>query len=200
MRSKAITVLRTLTELALTEHESGVMMRLKTLLNVLRNILIFRIRYPWIEHGSNVHVQWSAIFWAPQRKIKLGNNVGIGPNCVIMSDIIIGNDVLIAPHAAFLSRYTHRYDVVGTSMFQSPRGDRGEIVIEDDVWIGFGAIVMSGVRIGRGCVIAAGAVVLQDVPPYSILISDHNHVLRQRFTPEQIEQHEIGLRRAGVIR
>jgi len=84
-------------------------------------------------------------------------------------------------------------------MFQSPRGDKGEIIIEDDVWIGFGAIILSGVRIGRGSIIAAGAVVLKDVPPYTIFTPVQNHVLRRRFSPEQIEQHEAGLRNAGVI-
>ena len=84
-------------------------------------------------------------------------------------------------------------------MFQSPRGDKGEIIIEDDVWIGFGAIIMSGIRIGRGSIIAAGSVVLNDVPPYSILIQKRNQELRRRFSSEQIKQHEIELRRAGVI-
>jgi acetyltransferase-like isoleucine patch superfamily enzyme len=175
------------------------MVKLKGFLNYVRTILQFHLLYPWIEYGSNVHVQWSATFWAPTRNIRLGNNVGIGSNCVILSDLTIGNDVMIAPHVALLSRSTHRYDVVGTSMFQSPRGDKGEIIIEDDVWIGFGAIILSGVRIGRGSIIAAGAVVLKDVPPYTIFTPVQNHVLRRRFSPEQIEQHEAGLRNAGVI-
>lgn len=172
---------------------------LKSILNHLRNILNFHVRYRWIKYGKNAHVQWSTTFWAPQRKIQLGNNVGIGFNCVVRSDLTIGNDVLIAPHVAMLSRYTHRYDVVGTSILQSPRGDKGEIVIEDDVWIGFGAIILSGVRIGRGSVIAAGAIVRNDVPSYSILIPRQECVLKSRFSPEEIEEHEIGLLRAGVI-
>ncbi|HLH33224.1 MAG TPA: acyltransferase [Alloacidobacterium sp.] len=175
------------------------MTKLKNVLNTIRNILMFHVRYPWIKYGRNVHVQWSTTFWAPRRKIRLGNNVGIGRHCIIDSDLTIGNDVLIASHVALLSRYPHRYDVVGTSMFQSPRGDKGEIIIEDDVWIGFGAIIMSGIRIGRGSIIAAGSVVLNDVPPYSILIQKRNQELRRRFSSEQIKQHEIELRRAGVI-
>jgi acetyltransferase-like isoleucine patch superfamily enzyme len=175
------------------------MFKLKSFFNHIRTVLLFHLRYPWINYGKNVHVQWSATFWAPNRKIHLGNNVGIGPHCVILSDLTIGNDVMIAPQVALLSRHTHRYDVVGTSMFHSPRGDKGEIVIEDDVWIGFGAIVFSGVRIGRGSIIGAGAVVLNDVPPYSIVIPIQNHILKRRFSPEQIEQHEAGLRNAGVI-
>jgi acetyltransferase-like isoleucine patch superfamily enzyme len=172
---------------------------LKSILNRLRNILLFHVRYPWIIYGKNVHAQWSTTFWAPRRKIRLGNNVGIGSNCVFLSDLTIGNDVLIAPHVALLSRYPHRYDVVGTSIFQSPRDDKDDIVIEDDVWIGFGAIILSGVRIGRGSVIAAGAVVRKDVPPYSILIPRQECFLKNRFTVEEIEEHEIGLLRAGVI-
>lgn len=175
------------------------MAKIRTILNCVRTFLMFHVRYPWIAHGKNVHVQWSTTFWSPRRMIRLGNNVGIGSNCVIQSDLMIGNDVMIAPHVALLSRSTHRYDVVGTSMFQSPRGDKGEIIIEDDVWIGFGAIIMSGVLIGRGSIIAAGAVVLKNVPPYSIFIPNQNHFLRSRFSPEQIEQHEAGLRSSGVM-
>ena len=172
---------------------------MKRFLNLVRNLLLFHVRYPWVRYGKNVHVQWSASFTAPNRKVRIGNNVGIGPRCMIMSDLIIGNDVLIAPHVALLSRYPHRTDLVGTSMFQGPRADRGEIVIEDDVWIGFGAIIFSGVRIGRGSIIAAGAVVLKDVPRYSILLPRQEHSLKPRFTSQQIDLHEASLEGAGVI-
>ena len=172
---------------------------MKSILNLLRNILMFRVRYPWVCYGKNVHVQWSTTFWAPNRKVFLGNNVGIGSNCAILSDLVVGNDVLIAPSVAFLSRRTHRYDIVGVSTFQSPRGDKGEIVIEDDVWIGYGAIIMSGVRIGRGAVIGAGALIQNSVPAYTIVVQRPNLALRRRFTPEEIEEHELYLQRNGVI-
>jgi acetyltransferase-like isoleucine patch superfamily enzyme len=175
------------------------MARLKTVLNSVRNLLMFHVRYPWIRYGENAHVQWSTTFWAPNRKIRLGNNVGIGRHCEITSDLTIGNDVMLASHVGLISRNAHRYDVVGMSMFQSQRGDKGEIVIEDDVWIGFGAIVMSGVRIGRGSIIASGSIVQNDVPPYSIFAPARGCVIRSRFTPEQIERHESGLQRNGVI-
>ena len=169
------------------------------ILNFARNLLLFRLRYPWVRYGKNVHVQWSTTFSAPNRKIRIGNDVGIGGRCVITSDLVISNDVLIAPHVALLSRYPHRADLVGSSMFQGPPADRGEIVIEEDVWIGFGAIILSGVRIGRGSIIAAGAVVLKDVPRYSVYLPQQDHVLRSRFTPEQIERHEAALQRVGKL-
>lgn len=146
-----------------------------------------------------MHVKWTATFSAPNKKVWIGNNVGIGPYCAVMSDLVIGNDVLIAANVAMLSRYAHRSDLVGTSMFQGPRADRGEIVIEDDVWIGFGAMIMSGVRIGRGSIIGAGAVVIKDVSRYSILLPKREHILKPRFTPEQIDLHEVALHSAGVI-
>lgn len=172
---------------------------MKRLLNRIRNLLLFHVRYPWVQYGKNVHVQWSTTFFAPNKKIQIGSNVGIGGHCEITSDLVIGNDVLIAPRVALLSRYPHRTNLVGTSMFQGPSADCGEIVIEEDVWIGFGTIILSGVRIGRGSVIAAGAVVLDDVPRYSVYLPSRPFSLRPRFTPEQIKQHETALARAGVI-
>jgi acetyltransferase-like isoleucine patch superfamily enzyme len=146
-----------------------------------------------------VHVQWSTTFWSPHRKIVLGNNVGIGGRCEINTDLTIGNDVLIASNVALVARDAHRYDIPGTSIFQSPRGDKHEIVIEDDVWIGFGAIILSGLRIGRGSIVAAGSVVIADVPRYSIFVPGAGHVHRSRFSPEQIQLHEQGLLRKGVL-
>ena len=172
---------------------------LKGLLNHVRNFLLFKIRYPWVEYGHNVHVQWSTTFWAPNKKIRLGNNVGIGRYCEINTDITIGSDVLVASHVAFVARDAHTTNIVGTTMFAGPRGDKFEIVIEDDVWCGFGAIILSGVRIGRGAIVGAGAVIHKDVPAYSIVVAPAAYELRSRFTPEQIAQHEAALGRAGVI-
>jgi acetyltransferase-like isoleucine patch superfamily enzyme len=183
----------------MSHHTRSASVMFKRLMNAVRTFLMFHVRYPWVQYGKNVHICWSTSIWSPNRKIRLGNNVGIGLNCIINSDLTIGNDVMIAGNVGLVSRNAHRYDVVGTSMFQSPRGDRGQIVIEDDVWIGFGSIILSGVRIGRGTIIAAGAVVHQDVPPYSIFVPCKGSVIRNRFSRAQIELHEDGLRRAGVV-
>jgi acetyltransferase-like isoleucine patch superfamily enzyme len=171
----------------------------KRVMNAVRTVLMFHVRYPWVEYGKNVHVCWSTSIWSPNRKVRLGNNVGIGLHCTINSDLIVGNDVMIAGHVGLISRNAHRHDLVGTSMFQSPRNDRNEIIIEDDVWIGFGSIILSGVRIGRGTIIAAGAVVHKDVPRYSIFVPSKGRVIQNRFSPEEIELHDKELRLAGVI-
>lgn len=173
---------------------------LRKLLNHIRNVLFFRIRHPWVVRGKNVHVQWSARFWSPHRLVRLGDNVGIGPYCEISGDVIIGNDVLLAADVALLSRDAHSPYIPGTTMFSSPRGDKERIVIEDDVWIGHRAIVLSGVTVGRGSVIAAGSIVTRDVPRYSIVAAEPAKVIKQRFTPEQIALHEAQLRQMGSIR
>ena len=65
---------------------------------------------------------------------------------------------------------------------------RGDITVDDDVWIGFYATIMSGVHIGQGAVVAAGAVVTKDVPPYAIVGGVPAKIIKYRFSPEVIEQ------------
>lgn len=167
----------------------------KELLNVLRNIWMFRIRYPWVKCGRNVHCQSSARFGTPSRKVRLGNHVGIGPGCLFLAETEIGNKVLVAANVAFLNRDDHRVDIVGAAMWDSGRGDRFKVVVEDDVWIGHGAIVLSRVTLGSGCIVAAGSVVTRDVPAYAIVGGNPARLIRMRFTDSEIELHEARLAR-----
>lgn len=169
------------------------------MLNALRTIVLFKVRYRWVVYGKNVHVQWTTIFRRQYRVVRLGDHVGIGHYCDVSSDLIVGNHVLVAGSVAFLARDAHLPYILGTTTFDSPRGDEYRIVVEDDVWIGHGAIILSGVTIGRGSIVAAGAIVTKDVPPYSIVASPPSVVLKSRFSPEQILFHEAELRRQGVI-
>jgi len=167
-------------------------MRVKTkiILNKIRNFLIFRVRYRWINCGADVHCQWSTTFWSPHRRIRIGKHVGIGEHCTFLCDVELGNEILIAGYVAFLNSDDHKYDVVGKSIINSGRGDQHAIVVEDDVWIGHGAIILSPARIGRGSIVAAGAIVTSDVPPYSIVAGVPCRIVRMRFTPGQIAEHE----------
>jgi acetyltransferase-like isoleucine patch superfamily enzyme len=67
------------------------------------------------------------------------------------------------------------------------------IIIEDDVWIGTGAIILKGVTIGEGAIVAAGALVIKDVPPYSVVGGIPAKVLKLRFTEDQILEHKKNL-------
>ena len=163
---------------------------IKHWLNAIRNVFLFRLIYPWVRYGSNVHMQSSAVIYSPNKLCILGDNVGIGHYCVINCDVVIGNDVMLAAHVGLIARNAHQTDLAGVTMFDGPRGDQYKIVIEDDVWIGYGAIVLSGVTIGRGAVVAAGAVVTKDVPPYTMMMGVPARPVRQRFTEAQIAEHE----------
>lgn len=104
-----------------------------------------------------------------------------------------------------IGRYDHDFSIVGRTIKESPKiGDRDyrfkglglKIVIEDDVWIGFGSVVMTGVVVGRGSIIASGSVVTHDVPPYSIVAGVPAVPIGYRFDSNQIKQHEELLRDA----
>ena len=61
------------------------------------------------------------------------------------------------------------------------------MLVDDDVWIGYRATILDGVHLGQGCIVAAGAVVASDVPPYAIVGGVPAKVIRYRFAPETIE-------------
>ncbi len=107
--------------------------------------------------------------------------------------IEIGNYVSIGPHVTFLAGGEHRLDCVTTYPFLAyaegvvEAVTRGPIVVKDDVWIGLGAKILSGVTIGQGAVIAAGAVVVRDVPPYAVVGGVPAKLIRWRF-PESVRK------------
>jgi acetyltransferase-like isoleucine patch superfamily enzyme len=184
----------------MAKSHSEMNQRIKSLLNVMRNIFIFHIRYPWVKIGRNVHCQWTTHFWSPRKHITIGNNVGIGHGCIFHVDIEIGNKVLIANNVAFLNSDEHRYDVVGKTIWDSAHGYEYKVIVEDDVWLGYGAIVLSPVRIGRGAIVAAGSVLTKDVPAYSIVGGNPASLIKMRFTPDQIIDHEEILIKAGELK
>jgi len=162
----------------------------KRIANSLRNVWMFKIRYPWIKIGRDVHCQLSTSFWAPRRRIVIGDHVGIGYRCIFMCDIEIGSKVLIASSVAFINSDDHLYNKIGRAMWDSGRGDRYHIIVEDDVWIGHGATILTPAVVGRGAIVGAGSVVVKDVPRYAIVGGIPARVLNMRFSPDQVAEHE----------
>lgn len=103
----------------------------------------------------------------------------------------IGSFCSIAQEVTFILNADHRVDTLSTFPFkvkvlgENLEGfSKGDIIVDDDVWIGYRATIMSGVHIGQGAVVAAGAVVTKDVPPYAIVGGVPAKVLKYRFEPE----------------
>ena len=101
----------------------------------------------------------------------------------------IGNYVSIAPDVTFILGGEHNTRTISTYPFKVlafgqnfEAGTKGDIVVQDDVWIGMNTTICSGVTIGQGAVVAAGAVVTKDIPPYSIAAGVPAKVIKSRFS------------------
>lgn len=133
--------------------------------------------YETISVGHDVFIGSGAYFAASETYISIGSKVMFGPNVTIM-----GGD--------------HNTSVIGAYMYdvkeKLPENDQ-PVIIEDDVWVGTGAVILKGVTVGRGSIIAAGAVVTKSCEPYSIVGGIPASLLKKRFTPEEIARHESKL-------
>lgn len=109
--------------------------------------------------------------------------------------LTIGRKVIFGPRPTIITG-DHRTDVIGKFIMDShdklPEND-APVVIEDDVWTGANVTILKGVTIGRGSIIAAGAVVTKSCPPYSIIGGVPAKVLKYRFSIAKVLEHEAKL-------
>lgn len=144
--------------------------------------------------GRNVYLDMKGSFLT-FGTISVGHNVciGLGANFTsTLSTITIGNNVMFAPNVTIFGG-NHNTSVVGRAMWdvseKRPEDDR-PVVIEDDVWVGTRVVILQGVRVGRGSIIAAGAVVNKDVAPYSIVGGVPAKRIKWRWSVDEILAHE----------
>lgn len=143
------------------------------LVYIILNKIIFKLLPFWnirkfflkcaADIGRGAQVDMDCFFYEP-RHLFVGNNTHINRNCTIDSrgGIIIGCNCSISFDVKMI---TGSHDPQSSEFRYTPK----EIIIDDYVWIGVGAIILGGVKIGKGAVVCAGAVVTHDIEPYSIV-------------------------------
>lgn len=133
-----------------------------------RAVFAKKIRSFWAKKiatkvGKNVNIERNAIFGP---LLEIGDNSGVGIRCECYGKVIIGENVMMGPEVVI---YTsgHAHERTDITMIEQGKTEMKPVRIGNDVWIGRRAMIMPGVTIGDGVIIAAGAVVTKDVVPYA---------------------------------
>jgi acetyltransferase-like isoleucine patch superfamily enzyme len=109
--------------------------------------------------------------------IIIGNGVRIGMSNVLIGPIQIGNNVIFAQNVV-TSGLNHGYEDINIPINKQPTST-SKIIVEDDCWIGANVVITAGVTIGKHCVIAAGAIVTKNIPPFSVAVGNPAKVIKQ---------------------
>ena len=170
---------------------------MKMMLYILKQkILLAKNKIEWRK--ANRHNYTSIEIGVPANIAQIGNytygKLKIHYYKTDKEYLSIGNYCSIADNVHFFLAGGHDYKNLLTYPFKNrishynirESTSKGPIVIDDDVWIGYGAIILSGVHIGQGAVIGAGSVVAKDIPPYAIYAA--NRIISKRFSDEIVEK------------
>lgn len=156
----------------------------------------YRAKRKWRK--MNPHNFTSISFEVDPKKVLVGN--GTYGELIIYNNgtdsvVKIGHYCSIGPNVTFLVGAEHEMNQISTYPFKTmilKEGEeatsKGDIVVDDDVWIGYGSIILSGVHIGQGAVIAAGSIVTKDVEPYAIVAGNPARILKYRFEKDLIDK------------
>ena len=159
-------------------------------------VLMFIYRELFASCGKGVYFYPTKSYFF-YKTISVGNKVYIGPGAMFLasdSSIKIGDKVMFGPNVSVIGG-NHSTHIIGKLMADYKLSDKNPsddkpIIIEEDVWVGSGAYILSGVTIRRGSIIAAGSVVTKEVPPYVIMGGVPARVIKPRWSVEEIIKHE----------
>lgn len=132
----------------------------------------------YVTIGDHVFIHENVLIRSDKFSISIGDNTTINRNTNILSQVRIGANVSIAPNVTIVGA-NHIFADSRKTIKSQGSSSKG-IVIEDDVWIATNTSILDGVTIGKGSVVAAGAVVNKDVPPYSVVAGVPARVIKNR--------------------
>lgn len=133
--------------------------------------------------GNETAVEKGANF---SRRVTLGDFSAIGINAWLKGEISIGNYVLMGPNVTILTQ-NHKFSRTDIPIYKQGATEEQVVIIEDDVWICQNVIILPGVRVGKGAILAAGAVITKNVEPYAIMGGNPAKVIKSRL--EQSHDH-----------
>ncbi len=134
-----------------------------------------------IRLGDEVLLGRSTVLSTRNGTIEIGDFCNIGANCRLgtTTRIQFGKHVLLAANC-YIGGAQHRYDRLDLPIMRQGYDSRGGVVIEDDVWLGAGVMILDGVRVGTGCVVGAGSVVTKELPPFSVAVGVPARIVANR--------------------
>jgi acetyltransferase-like isoleucine patch superfamily enzyme len=133
-----------------------------------------------IHLGRNVHLRQGVVLQPGRNEIRIGSDSGINPYTCIYGKVRIGRYCMIAPHV-MIAGGDHAIDGIDVPMIKKGRSTNRGVEIDDDVWLGASVVVVDGVRIGKGAVVAAGSVVTKDVGDYDIVAGNPARKIKNRL-------------------
>lgn len=136
----------------------------------------FPIEVARVGKGSYGTINVYSLYVTPQEKLDIGNYVSIAPDVIFF--LGMNHQISTATTFPFYSKLIKRSAIDAVS--------KGPLVVEDEVWIGTGTRIFSGVRIGKGAIVAAGSIVTKDVPPYAVVGGNPAKIIRYRFKEDVI--------------
>ncbi|WP_297175301.1 acyltransferase [Thermomonas sp.] len=130
--------------------------------------------------GARVKI-WRGVWVDDYRKLEIADDVTIGHGVILLcgGDVFIGARSMVG-HGSKLISSGHRIPDRHDEPMRWSGPEQAPIMIAEDAWIGAGAILLGGTRIGRGAIVAAGAVVTKDVPDYAVVAGVPARVVRMR--------------------
>ncbi len=132
--------------------------------------------------GKNVNIEKGAFFGSGFR-LKIGDNSGIGINCTVPGNIVIGCNVMMGPNCYIFSD-NHAFDRTDIPMIEQGHTAQLVTIVEDDVWIGRQVIFTAGRIVKKGSIIAAGCVLTKNFPEYSIIGGNPSKLIKTRTVNE----------------
>jgi chloramphenicol O-acetyltransferase type B len=178
---------------------------LTKILTNCRDFYLVKVKWRKYKIGRGFHAGIRVRLWA-KNTIQIGENFYIGRNSQIETDCLIGDNVIFGNSVAIVGPYDHHFQQIGvpirlaSSIREKDYDWRGLNLVTNignDVWVGYGVIIMGGVTISDGAIIAAGSVVTKNVEPYCIYGGYPAKKIKDRFNSiGELDKHLSSLNRS----